>query len=439
MHNPEAPPILGVKIFLFCLILYPLQGFSQQGPPLAEIQHLLDSMSRQLPGLNEPTTLSMKNVTVPDYIRAIGVEHKVNVDIVDNPTQLITSNLTDVPVKEVFLLICKKYQYQIEAIGTILQFIPYKPPPPALTPKVRPPLKIKFEEGLLSVDLARDSLFRVLKELSRLTGRKILAEPGMQGYITAFLPPTPVDTALDAIFSTNGLYLQKQKKGYAILKRLGSPTNATKPLAPVGSITGEAYTDGDQSYIRIDADNAQLETLLRYIFDQVEEDYLIYEKLDGEISLHADLSTLEQMLNHVMQGTPYTFKKADNLFLIGKKEQEGLHKTEIVHMNYRPTYQAIELIPGSASRGNMQSPSNRYELRNSRPQGRNGEVGPRRNPGNQGDLYSPGNGTFGQGGFGNQFIGGNSGWGGTDFGGNRLNTSPPPEIEKTTIGQDDAV
>ncbi|MEL6675616.1 MAG: hypothetical protein AAFR61_25635, partial [Bacteroidota bacterium] len=402
--------------------------FSQNSPPLAEIRNVLDSMAQVIPGLNDPTTLSMQQVSVPDYIRAIGIEHKINIDIEDNPTQLITSNLDKEPVKDIFLLVCKKYAYQIEVVGTILQFIPYEPPPPAQDEPAGPqPLDILFEDGKLSVDLKGDSLLKVLRELSQLTGRKLLAEPGTEGRLTAFLPPTALDTALEAIFLTNGYYLQQRRKGYQVVKKLGQTQANSPSVANLGgNISGEAFTDGDQSYIRVDADYANLEILIRYIFEQVDEDYLIYEKLEGEVSLHAELSALDELLHHLLQGTAYTFKKEGKLYLIGQKDQDGLHKTEIVHLGFRPTYQAMDLIPGGGGSGGARVAPGRYDRNQARPQNQGGI----RNPNNVNDQFTNPNGgnfypsnPYGNG-FGNMFNTGSN-----------LSTSPPPEIEKTTIGQ----
>ena len=179
---------------------------AQETERLAALKTLLDSAEADIPGLGALSTLSLRDVPVSEYIRAIGIEHEVNVYIPDDATKTITHNLVNEKVSAIFLFICKRYSYTLELTGTILEFIPYSPPkaPPIVeVPRLRP-LNISYEAGKLSADLKNDSLFKVIKTISSLTGKKIVTRPGTDGLITAFLPPTNLDTALEAIFLTNG-------------------------------------------------------------------------------------------------------------------------------------------------------------------------------------------------------------------------------------------
>ena len=129
-----------------------------------------------------------------------------------------------------------------------------------------------------------------------------------------------------------------------------------------------------------------------------------------------------------LQGTDFTYKKEGNLFLIGSKELEGLQSIKTVRMHHRPTYQAIELIPGtegSGQTGTAQQVSNRNTNRNL-PQNQ-----PRQNfnnnPYNNNSLYNnqPFNNGY------NSGLGVQTGYNYQ----NPLIASEPPEIYKTTAGE----
>lgn len=442
------------------LIIQPLAAQDR----IARLTQVLDSMASTVPGLDEESTLSLRDVTVSEYVRAIGIEHKVNLYIPDTPDKLITSNLVKEPVKSVFVFICKKYDFDIEITGTILEFVPYiqpvtpEPEPIVATPK---PVLITYSNGLLSVDLRKDSLYRVVRTLSALTGRKIIFPPGTDGLITAFLPPTPIDTALEALFLANNFKLVPRRKGYYVLRDIAPkvPDDPNGLPAPKGRLDFEveAYTDGTEEYLRIEAEKANLAELIKEIFNQVESDYLIYDEIEGLITIDADVTSLEDVLSYLLQGTDYTYKRDGDLFLIGQKTLDGLMTTQVVKMHYRPTNQAMDLIPGNKQSSNSgaqtavrtSNPStgtrntmqrnpelqNRQGIRNN--SGFNSGVagqqfGNRNNNfGNNGygGYNNYGNGGFG-GGFGNGGYGGGYGYGGGGY----ATLSPPPEIVKTMVG-----
>ncbi|MEO1451813.1 MAG: hypothetical protein AAFV07_19945 [Bacteroidota bacterium] len=237
---------------------------------MQDLEVWLDSLATEVPALLEPTTISLRDASLAEYVRAIGIEHQINLYIEDTPpTVNLTTSLINEPVKSVFLFICKHFDYTLTQTGTILEFIPATTPPDPEPEKEA--LKIRFEEGMLSVDLERDSLFAVIREISAQTGQKIITRPGAEGLLTAFLPPTPLDTALEALFLANGYRVQRQRKGYYLVSPFGGseiPRTPPKPTTqspsnPQGRLDFivESYTDGDAAYISINAENADLAAL----------------------------------------------------------------------------------------------------------------------------------------------------------------------------------
>jgi type IV pilus assembly protein PilQ len=361
------------SLILAGLFLFPVFSVAQEAGRIEMLVVLLDSLAEQVPGLNEPTTLSLREVSLAEYIRAIGVQHQINVYIPDTPNQLITSNLVNEPVKSVFLFVCKKFSYTLEVTGTIVEFLAYvEPPPPEVAP-VEQALNISYDQGLLSVDLKGDSLFEVIRTLSALTGRKIITRPGETGLLTAFLPPTALDTALEALFISNGFKISRHKKGFYLVQST-RPVGRTLEAGPVGTadFEVEVFTDGQTQYISIHAENADLAGLVRATLAETGADYLIYDEVVGVITMQADLTRLEDVLLYLFQGTDYTFKRDGALYLIGSKGLEGLKATEIVKLKYRPTFQAIDLIPGASAGSNVSgTPLNRQAQNQNRPNNNN--------------------------------------------------------------------
>ncbi|MEM8897295.1 MAG: hypothetical protein AAGC85_04290 [Bacteroidota bacterium] len=335
-----------------------------------ELGQKLDSLSMVIPGLEENTLLQLKDVPLHEYVRALGLAHNVNVFIDDDPSLRMTMNLSNSSLKEVFLFICKTYGLTIEETGSILRFIPYEEIPEEPLPK---PLKINYEDKLLSYDLEGDSLRKVVREISRLSGQRIVMKPRVDGLVSGFLPPTSLEEGLRLLFIGNGFKLSRSRKGYYVVNPVSSlemdtPEQETssaqrinrKPANPDpsrrfrkgGTDFRVEIIEGEMGeFLSMEAENADLEELIKAIFQESKVDYFIFEKLEGSVTVQLDSGKLESILKHVFQGTPYTYKKEEGLILVGAKELEGLRATSIVKLKYRPSEQAIELIPPKSLEG----------------------------------------------------------------------------------------
>lgn len=411
---------------------------AQNAGRIQNLESRLDSMAQFVSGLTEKTNITLRDVPVAEYVRAIGLQHHVNVFIEDTPKQLMTSNLANESVQSVLLFVCKTFEYDLSFTGTIIQFVPYQAPSYEPQTVVRE-LNIEYEQGLLSLDLKQDSLYPVLREISRLTGRKIVAKPGTEGMLTAYLPPTAVDTALEALFLANGFRLSPRRKGYYVLQNSQSSLAHTPENGPSGrtDFSVEAFEDGAEQFVSVQAEDADLSSLLKGIFEATGLSYLMYDKLNGLVSLDADITRLPDLLGHLFRGTEYTYRKDGDLFLIGAKTLDGLRSTRIVRMKYRPTFQAIELIPGVKS--TAQSQTNRNTNQNRQQNRRNPEAARTNSPYNNTNQNHNNNSQNGyQNSYGNSSSGTGLGTGQNQYGPS-TDATIPPEITKTTVGETEII
>lgn len=328
----------------------------------------LDSLHRhgEVEGLYETTNLTLRDVPLHEYVRAIGLEHKVNVYIADTPDIIMTHNLSEERVISVLLFVCKTFSFTLDITGTIIRFKPYAALPP---PEPEKELRIQYDNGLLSYDLKSESLDDILRELSVLTGARIVTRPGVEGLLSGYLPPTELDKALELLFLNNGFRVSKSRRGYYVVSG-GPQINFSEPVAqndktndyrrnprpnptpppkpkPKGrsDFVVEVFEEAGNEFISIVAEDADLGELVQTLFEESQVDYFIFEQLAGTVTISLDSGRLDQVLKYIFQGTDYTYKKDDDLYLVGGKELEGLRATGMVKLKYRPTNQAIELIP----------------------------------------------------------------------------------------------
>ncbi|MEL7340021.1 MAG: hypothetical protein AAGM67_05995, partial [Bacteroidota bacterium] len=333
-------------IWSMLLVLAPLWCVGQSQDRLATLGSTLDSLSQSLPQLKQEVQLSLEDVSLADYLRALGQAHRLNVYVEETPGVVLSTDFEGESVRNVLLFLCKEFQYSFDLTGSILSFFPYQAP--ESSPPLRKAPDLTFHEGELRADLQSDSLSAVIRQISQLTGVKILTRPGTDALLTVFLPATPLDTALEAIFTANDLQLRRRPKGYYLVESLIPSLPTAQMDQPIGrtDFEMEVLNDGDQILISVQAEQADLAALIQALFQETKLDYLQYVPLQGVVSLEAELLPFDELLSHLFQANEYTYKRDGQLYLIGQQNEPGLATTRIVHLHYRPTYQAIDLIPG---------------------------------------------------------------------------------------------
>ncbi|MEO0898644.1 MAG: hypothetical protein AAFY71_19680 [Bacteroidota bacterium] len=334
------------SLFLYVCMWFPILLYGQEDR-LHQLSLQLDSLSEEIPALLEETELSFTRIPLSTYVRAVGREHGINVHIEETPTIRLTSHLQKEQVKNIFLFLCKNYHYTLESTGSILHFLPLTEPEDLQEEDEKELLAIDFKDGLLSVDLKGDSIFSVVRRISELSGRKLLVPTGTSYQLEVYLPPTPIDTAIEAIFETNGFKVKHHRKGYTLISPLAS-NGLSKPTQAIRShsFQVEVFTDGENRLINVEAENSPLVEVIQDIFDRLEADFILYDPLEGHISCKAEFSNLDEWLELILKGTPFAYKKSGNMYMLGRANHEWLLHTTAVKLEHRPSYQIMELIPG---------------------------------------------------------------------------------------------
>lgn len=333
-------------------------SFAQQDERIRILSHKLDSLSKIIPGLNHRSDLALSDVPLHDYLRSLGKVHQINLYVDEYPKAIITNDFVNESVKSIFLFVCKKFDLDIEPLGTILNFVPYRPQAPKAVVAAPKALKVDFVDGKLAFDLNADSLSPVLRMVSRLTGETILTMPGTTGLLSGYIPPSEFETALENILFMNGFALQRHRKGFYMVQSLQAGIANTKFPSKGGTTPGNpaqgpaeyslevAKDTASQPMIFLIAEDKPIAEVLRDLFSEMEMDYYLLDEITGNTTLRVDGLPLDALLKNLFRGTEYTFKIDQGVYLLGKRGMEGLRETRIVNLRYRPTEKVIELIPG---------------------------------------------------------------------------------------------
>lgn len=321
---------------------------------IERIKNELEIRIVDAPGLDEIMEISTNNVSLQEFIRGIGMAHNLNVSVSDDLTQTVVNNFSDARVMDVFVFLCKTYELEIKFTGTIFYFEAYVPP---LVKKELKPLKILYNEEskLLTLDLKNDTLSRVVEELTRISPYAILMAPGISDQrVSIYIEKRPVMEVMRKLAFTNNLRFSEEGEDYFIFMPaeidLPNPEIAQSPRS--GNQARKSKS-GDNLFISTDkeglitvsADDVPLVEVIDGVSNAANQNYFLYDKLVGNGQLHIEKATFNDFLSYLLNGSDYTFKKTDGVYLIGNRKLEGLRATELIKIENRVVENVLESIP----------------------------------------------------------------------------------------------
>lgn len=353
------------RLLFILLILLPFSAFSQNR--ISEISRTLDSLSLFIPGLNESVEMSLKDSPIQELIRGLGLNHRLNISVDPSLDIRIVNNFSDAQVKDVFIFLCKEYDLDLETTGSIIAFKKMVPPVPTPTPYLPKKLGVSYntETDFISLDLKGDSLDQVAKEITRQSMHNVILAPDLAGeLVSVYIQNRPFDKALEKLAYGNGLIMMKGEDNFYMLQR--NPETVEKPGVAAGNSQKNSRSDMsnkladnyaleitqlENGNLRIDAQKVPIATLLEQVSHSLKKNYYLYNKIEGVVSLLVDNATYTEFLQYVLNGTNYTFKEQERVFMIGERNLEGLRTTELVKIENRPIENLLKKIPPELQKG----------------------------------------------------------------------------------------
>lgn len=85
--------------------------------------------------------------------------------------------------------------------------------------------------------------------------------------------------------------------------------------------------------------------IIKQAATEAEVNFFIYSPIQGNITTHVKNINFDTFLSSIFQGTPYTFRKEQETYLIGDRKIEGLRTSRIVHLQNRSLDTITAMIP----------------------------------------------------------------------------------------------
>ncbi len=350
--------LLSITAFLILCtsFLYAQQNEQAETNRLLLIENQLKTLSVEMPGLDEKIELSVSDINIQEFIRAIANTNKINIYIDPSLDMRITNNFSNVTVASVLLFLCKQYNLDITFFGNILSISKYKPvvvETPVVIPPPKP-LDIKYDAAMqtISMDLVGDSLQKVAKEITGQSGKNIIFPAELAATpITFYVKDVSMDNAIEKMAIANGLLSEITKDGFYMLeKQETSQTTSNSNAASGRKSTGKRNKNDyefavSNNLISLQAQNIPIADIINDISQELKVNYMLFSDLKGNITSQLYNVTYDQLLERLLNGTTYTASKQGEIYMIGERQQEGLRQVKVIQLQHRSVEKLSEHIP----------------------------------------------------------------------------------------------
>ncbi len=318
-----------------------------------KMRNKLEVQVVDMPGLSQSIQMNVNGVRIQDFLATIAENHKLNISVDPSLNLEVYYNFSDAQVLDVLIFLCRQYNLDIETTGTIMLFKKFTEPVPAIVPYSprKPKVNYAKETNFLSLDLKRDSLEYVVQEITEQSMYNIIVSPAAKGHqVSVFIANRPFENALELMCDANGLKLiQKGETVYLIDKgenqtSPGTPVSKTFKAATV-AVNGLDVKTNNKGTISVRAENVPLKDIIREVSNQMLINYFLFNEPTGNTSLYIENAPYDDFLGYLLTGTSYTYKKQDSIYMIGDRKIEGLRKTQLIKLKYRPVEKIMNFIP----------------------------------------------------------------------------------------------
>jgi type IV pilus assembly protein PilQ len=298
-------------------------------------QRLID-LGKTSPGLNEKVDLSINGASIQEFIRAIGVNNSLNVNVDPSIDVKIANNFSKVTAQEVFLFLCKNYNLDITFVGPIMSFVKYVAPAAPIKAVVSKKINVSYEPtaALLSFDLQNDTLSSAAKEITKQSGKNIIFSPDLIGKIVnGYVQNMPMNSALEKLAFANDMKVSVTPDNFYIFEKKVSIVDPKVAANANGinnsnfGLTNANTKNGSNVIVKdglisVDAQNIAIIELVNSASKESGKQYFLFNELKGNATLKIIDASYDDFLKLLFNGTDFTFKKEGEIYLFGDRNLE---------------------------------------------------------------------------------------------------------------------
>lgn len=347
---------------LLILLVLAISLMAKAQDRLDVLDEKLTQLAKSYPGINDKVELSMNGATIQEYVRAIGQNNNLNVNVDPSLDIKLTNSFSKVTAKEVFLFLCKRYDLEIQFVGPIMTFAKFVPI--VIEKKIATKkLNVEYEKNadLLSYDLSNDTLGNVTKEITKQSGKNIIFTPELANKMVAgFIQNASFNAALEKLAFANDMKVSKTEDGFYIFEKkqaAATQQGGNQANNSFGNLGGQNTAPKNSSIqikdglITMDVQNMPINEIVNTISKDLSKNYFLFNDLKGNASLKVVDAPYDEFLKLLFNGTEFTFKKDGSVYMFGDRNLEGLRQSKLIALKNRTIEKLLDFIPAELKKG----------------------------------------------------------------------------------------
>jgi len=340
----------------FILLSIPALAQITNANRIESIKSRLDILSDDVPQLNNKVSFSVADISLYEFLRGLASSNKLNVNIDATLNAPVAVNFTDVPIKDLLIYLCDQYDMEVLVNGNIISFVKYNAPPPVIEVPLPKPINIEFNplNQTISYDLKNDTLGNVLKKIAQISNVTIITNQKLQqSLVSGFVRNVPLDKGINELAYINNLSVkQRDSLTYYLEEPSAKTTVATGTDEPRPSLTGfKLSTNHIDSIFSIQANNLPIKDVLAAVAADFNINYFLFTEMKGSIDLHLANISFSNFLKYLFNGTDYTYRYSNGMYLIGDRKLETIRTADVYTLKYRTITKILDLIPSELKKG----------------------------------------------------------------------------------------
>jgi len=288
--------------------------------------------------------LDFRSADIRDVFRGIASKYNVNIWISPEVQGVIPVHLTNIKVKDAIKFIVDHYGFKYRVRNGIIEV--YKP----VEVKVeapKPPLNITLTGDKISIDLKDADIDSVVRKYSTLTGINVVIDKSVKGTLSGYLTNLDRRNGLRILFESNGFEVKESNEIFTIsaMKIMEPGKGGADMYAGGGGGGGRFSVRVTNGIVRFEVNNGDLKQIISEIANQSGINIFIYGELKGRVSARVDSVGVETAFQFLLENTPYTFWRNNNVYFIGDESIRKVANAEFVALKYIKAEDLSEVLP----------------------------------------------------------------------------------------------
>ena len=337
---------------LLCLFLFSgnTSIFSQH--TFESIDSLLAIKAKDIPALDEKVSISVSNVSLQEFLRAVANSSGLNIDVQPNLEYMVINNFANVKVRDMLVYLCRQFDFDLKIVGNIITVVKT----PIELPKPQKSVRWDSVRQTVTLDFTNTPIEQATKEITHETKANIVLAPALASKtVSVYIQSSPLKSALNKLAFSNGMELSQTDDNFYVLeaqKQADDQSNSTQQRNQRRT-NNRGKSDGfvlqidtlKRDSINFYSENAPIPIVLKELSEKTGMNYFISPKVDEFVSMQLQGQSLDGILNNLFSGSLLSYKKMNGVYLFGEKNTFDFNEHRVIQLQNRSIDKLIPLLP----------------------------------------------------------------------------------------------